>query len=419
MFKNKIIIRQRIQWKFIRLINTLFKSSKVLSNTILIIPCDFEYIGGSRGDEAMILATINYFQNLKPHSVIYVAVFNEIGGNYVKRLGIKGVNSLNLTGCAYDIFKTYKEVSKISPSDIAILGADCMDGYYSNYTSIYLLALHDIFSSFLSSKCSLLGFSFNDNADVNVIKAFKIIGKKTYISIRDNVSLLRFIEKTGIKAKLTADVAFLLRPSSEFEGFYKLRKWTSERRSFNSKFIGFNIHPMLKKYELEEDMEKDAILVGRNIINILKVNSRINFVLIPHDNRKRISDVLMLDYLYKYLQSEGFSNRIYYDTEVYHADQIKALVALLDGMVTSRMHLAIACFGMCVPVMAVSYQGKFEGLFAHFNIPQSLIMDTASFLSDEFQKKFNLFYRQLDEETSLIRKFLPKVLSMSRENFNN
>lgn len=397
--------------------NTLFSVSWNPSNNIIIMPCDFEFIGGSRGDEAMILSTIDYYQKIKPHSKIYIITFNGYGWDYVKSLDIENVQPLNLKGCAYNVYKTYKGIKKINPSDIAILGADCMDGYYSNYTSIYLLALHDIFSTISMCTCSLLGFSFNEHPDAEVVKSFKTISPKTILSIRDDISRQRFIKSTGHNAQLTADVAFLLNSENNFDGYRRLQAWIMGHRISYSKFIGFNLHPMLKKYLSTEDMKKDAILAAQNLVRYLQYNHAISIVLIPHDNRNRISDVLMLDYVYEYMLQKGFSDRVYYDSCVYHANQIKALTALLDGMITSRMHLAIACLGMGIPVMAISYQGKFEGLFEHFELPQSLIMNRQSFLSEDFLQKFDLFYKSLNSLSSQIKEYLLKVLIMSRDNF--
>lgn len=414
---SKIILRQKIQWRLIRAYNKLISPYKSASHNIVIIPCDLEYIGGSRGDEAMIMGTIDYYKDKNADSIIYIACFNDNGKTYVNNLGIKNVRPLDLSGCAYNIYKSYKRIVSITPSGVAILGADCMDGYYSDYTSIYLLALHDILSSISGCKSNLLGFSFNEKANPIVVKAFRRLSDNTEISIRDNVSLKRFVSKTNKKANLTTDVAFLLKPTVNFEGYVQLQNWINKKKKEDIRFIGFNFHPMLKSYSSEMEMKDDAIIVAKNLEYILKENLDIYIVLIPHDNRYRISDTLMLDYIYEFLKRNGVSNRVYYDTNVYHANQIKGLVGLLDGMVTSRMHLAIACLGQGVPVMSASYQGKFEGLFEHFGLSKYYILDSSKFLSNDFNRVFSIFYNELDSLKVRINNAIGMVLEMSRKNF--
>ena len=57
---------------------------------------------------------------------------------------------------------------------------------------------------------------------------------------------------------------------------------------------------------------------------------------------------------------------------------MKGLVGLVDFAVTGRMHLAIAALGMEVPVVALAYQGKFDGMMQRFDLGQ-MVFDPHTF----------------------------------------
>src|SRR5574344_391976 len=63
---------------------------------------------------------------------------------------------------------------------------------------------------------------------------------------------------------------------------------------------------------------------------------------------------------------------------VLSAPELKALCGHLDCLFTSRMHLAIAALGRGKPVAAFAYQGKFTGLFRHFDLPEDLILPSTA-----------------------------------------
>lgn len=101
------------------------------------------------------------------------------------------------------------------------------------------------------------------------------------------------------------------------------------------------------------------------------------------------------------------------------AANIKAITGLMDGVVSSRMHLAIAALGMNVPVLVSDYQGKFSGLFKHFRLPQEFVVAPTDFISENFEAIFDDFYSRTDELWAIIKKNLPEVLKLSQKNFTS
>lgn len=406
--------RQYIQWR--RLVSTIPQHLNV-QERLVIVPCDPWTVGGSRGDEAMLMAVIQQYRLKNSQIPIVVVVCDEVGCEYIQHLSVENITALPVWNGAYPLARIYHAVLEQKASHVVLLGADCMDGHYSPLLSLTLLNLHDLFSRTPGIDSRLLGFSFNDNPYRPLYFAFNHISGNTIVNLRDPISYERFRHKVSIQAGLVADAAFMLQPDCRFEGFNKLEDWIRNRRNGCKRtIIGFNFHPMLRNYGGVEDIKKDAIILAHNLEIILQERLNVDFVLIPHDNRSRLTDNLMLEVIYSYLHQKQLQDRVYYDAEVYRAPQLKAICSLIDGLISSRMHLAIAALGQGKSVMAASYQGKFEGLFQHFKLPDIYLLNPDVFISDAMISVFYSYLGHLGELTSQVEKMLPSVVRLSQKN---
>ena len=59
---------------------------------------------------------------------------------------------------------------------------------------------------------------------------------------------------------------------------------------------------MLRSYSGADEINADAILLSKNIEQILRTHTRVSFVFIPHDDSSHITDNLMLSTMYDYLK---------------------------------------------------------------------------------------------------------------------
>lgn len=402
------------QWKKIKLVQVP-EGDK--SNCLVIVPCDPFSIGGSRGDEAMITAVIQRYRKFNPSISIVIVSGSEEGNCYISELPYENITPLDVWRGNYPIKRIYHAIMDVHPSNVVILGADCMDGFYSPFISLTLLALHDLCSRTKGIKSTLLGFSFNDHPYKPLIKAYNSLPTNVILNLRDEISLGRFIKRVSHKANLVADAAFMLVPDSDFLEYSKLKNWIFTRHKQGiTHVIGFNFHPMLRKYKDSEEIKNDALILAKNLSCILRSDRSINFVLIPHDDRNLLTDNMMLEVIAKYLYSQGFNERVYYISHVYRASQLKAICGLLDGLVSSRMHLAIAALGQKKSVLAVTYQGKFEGLYRHFCLSTDYLLTPTDFMSDKMIYKFHSYISHLSELTICVQKNLDKVIKLSERN---
>ena len=388
-----------------------------VSPHLVIIPCDPWSVGGSRGDEAMLTAVIQQNRAKYPNIPIDIVAESDMGMQYINGLHIPGATPRMYWAGAYPLERIYKQCMQLNPSHVVVLGADCMDGYYAPNLSLMLLALHDLFSRSEGVESRMMGFSFNAHPSIMIKWAFRHISYDTKLNLRDAVSLERFKRICKVDADLVADSAFMLQPDYEFDGYRELEQWVSGKRTQGTKhIIGMNFHPMLRKYNSTDEIKHDALILARNVENILKDNPTLDFVFIPHDDRSRLTDNLMLGTMAEYIRQQGLGSRVYYKEEVYRAPQLKALCLLLDGLVSSRMHLAIAALGQGRSVLAASYQGKFEGLFQHFSLPQQYILPASTFISEAMVQSFNDYISHLDELNAQVQRILPHVTNLSEQN---
>lgn len=418
MFKKKTIKTSIITIIQFLKANSIIKRITPIKpdNGLVIIPCDPETVIGSRGDEAMISAVINNFRRRHPKEKINIVAKGEIARNYIFKAKIdNNISVIESWNLAYPFEHIYNSVIEISPREVSIIGADCVDGAYAPNLSLDLLLLYAAFQK-ASIPTYFTGFSYNQKPFWFINKAIKWLGLKN-MPLRDDISLARFQSKTGMIGKLVADAAFMLKPSSEFEEYHYIKKWVDTQHKHGNLVLAFNSHPMLKQYGSFDEITQDAHMMTHCLYTILKQNSQLSIMLLPHDDRARVNDGTMLREIYNQLKDEFDEAKLTYLEKVPRASHLKAIAALMDGVISSRMHLAIAALGSGVPVMVADYQGKFEGLFNHFKLPHDYILPANKFCSSHLITYMNQFIFNISGLREIVSRNLPKVLELSANNF--
>lgn len=411
-------VARRLLTHIIGTSNKLNKLSGTRNRCLILVPSDPETIIGSRGDEAMIVASFQFYRRSYPDAPVYIIYSNDAGKQKCLSSEIgHNINFLKTDEGPNWSDSVLEKLQEIRPSDMIILGADCMDGKYSEILSLGLMGIY-VYGNKLGINATLLGFSLNKAVPKVLQKAFNVIGPGLDFSLRDAQSLSRFQKITNREGRLVADVAFLLCPDFNCESFIKFSDWASSQRlQGHNLIVGFNFHPMLKKYSSNCELLEDAKIVASNLDVLLRQDPKLSIALIPHDDRETIGDNTMLQPVYNHLMLSGHRDRVYFDPIVYRSAQIKAMTSRCDMLISSRMHLAIAALGMGVPVMGASYQDKFEGLFQHFNLPLKLVLNANDFTSDSFVDCYNEFHENLSAYKTIVRTILPEVITKSESTF--
>jgi colanic acid/amylovoran biosynthesis protein len=389
-------------------------SLSVKTNKILIIPPDPYTLIGSRGDEAMLDTLIKVARSNNPNVEFFVVTASNEADCAARG---KELIPVQIWTHAFSPKIILKELREISPDALAVIGADVIDGYYNPYLPLHAFMFADL-ASRLGARSTIIGFSFNREPWPELKEVFELTSKDVAVNVRDSVSLDRFNKFCDCPASLVADSAFFLDPNLDCEVKHEAQQWAENTRKAGRKAIAFNLHPMLFKNATQSQIS-GLIHNAANAIEAVTNLRDVNWLLLSHDYREKVGDNICLTPLAEELAKRGLTDRFIHLSKDYPAQEIKAIASLMDGVVTARMHLAIASLGMGVPVAVLTYQDKFFGLFKHFKLPDWLLLNPSQSIKFDAELEV-LMLRFIDEVDSLrmqVQKQLPSVKERAMKNF--
>lgn len=378
---------------------------------LVVLPSDPWSIHQSRGDEAMIEAAAGEMKRAYPDLEIYIVTATAAASADVRGMGFK---PLELWKQPFSYERVARELSLTRPDFGLVLGADVLDGYYSPVDAARMLLVADLMAAF-GAKVSVLGFSFNSRPAKALREVFRLLGPGVALNLRDSISLQRFDDFARKRARLVADAAFMLTPRADTAAVKEIATTIARQREQGRKVFVFNMHPMLFKKPEPAKLRK-MIELAAAAMDRLSRQHNASWLLLAHDYRPEIADDNCLRPLADRLKPT-FGEHVHHVEQTLSAGEIKAVVGLVDGVITGRMHLAIAALGQGTPVAAITYQDKFQGLFAHFGTSEQLLLAPAQFLvGDSFEKFLLHFLGAYEAAGEQVRQALPGVMELSRAN---
>lgn len=381
------------------------------ANRLLILPSDPWSLVGAKGDDAMLSAVAARFRERHPDGQVAVATATESADEAARLLGL---TPLPLWREPWQLPVLWAAVQEFAPAHLLVVGADIMDGYYNPLTTARLLSVADL-GSRAGMNVDVLGFSFNAEPERLLRPVFNRCHERLGFNVRDTISLARFQAFCDRPARLVADVAFLLPPSPDAVGVQGAIRWARQRRDLGQGVIGINVHPMLIR---DRDPLKIAALTSAmtGALDRLLAERPLSVMLINHDSRGQDGDDVCLEPVAEVLRSK-YPDAVLFPRDLPRAAQIKAVVGHVDGVVTGRMHLAIAALGMGTPVAALTYQDKFQGLFRHFDLPEHLLLPPDRAVSvEEMTVLLRRFCDELPALRASVAAKLPTVKALSQLN---
>lgn len=351
-----------------------------MKKRILIIPPAMGY-PGSRGDEALIFGIKDYFKGKVALSVLVGGKKNLEWKAFTKE-GIKVYNVDEM----HSYIKEYQE--------LYVLGADVIDGGSQLHNSLEFFKLIEKFKL----PTTIIGFSFNKKHFDKVIKRFKALPNDSKLFVRDPFSWKRFIAATGKKAKLVADVGFLLKQKKTKSSIIK---WIKKQKSKGRVVLGVNINS-----------NKLTKKIFQAYVEVLTTLEKVSIVLIPHDSRSFCGDLKAVKKIWKVLSGDLKKHTLKLD--VLRAREIKYICKELDCAIAGRMHLSIACLAQTTPVICIAYQDKMEGLFSFFGIEHYTVQRKEV---DKIKKLLPDLIKNRDKIRKKIKNNLPKVIKLAKKNF--
>lgn len=378
---------------------------------VLVAPSDPWSLIGARGDDAMIGAAVGLIRAANPG--VEVAICTASAAASAAAVA-RGFRPLEVWGREEFVDPIIAMLRMYRPDALVILGADIMDGAYGAGPAARLLVLADL-AARSGVATTVLGFSFNARPAAALRDILDELHPNVRLNLRDTLSRERFSSFTAANAHLVADSAFLLQPR-ESEATRRLAAWADTRRAAGRAVLGFNIHPMLLKPATPAQV---TALVERSAAALLAVAAErpVSWLLLPHDYRGAQGDDACLAPIADRLAARLGEDLLHLDGE-HAAAELKAIAGGLDGVVAGRMHLAIASLGMGVPVLAITYQDKFEGLYRHFALPDWLLLSPQAMLTEDVpRERLVRFVDTLVPLREQVAEKLPAVRLAARDNF--
>lgn len=400
-------------FKFLKLLKP---SRQTPRNSALILA----FSAGGVGDAAMLESTLDA---IRRRGISRIGLLLSYGGSPGEGLG-KIDEVIDISALASSrpgqlwalaaIFSRY--------DSLFIFGADIMDGGYGTTWPLSNLELVTL-ASHRGLIATVLGFSFNSNPVPAIVHGFRKLPKDVRLCLRDPVSLERFRRFVGRECEPVADVAFLLRPDAAHASAREAIEWIHSQRAAGRTVVGLNINDMVlrhlwagKQVSAEDVIQQKVVPALKRILATVK---NCSFLLVPHDIRDSgvtISDFRLATTIMAAL-SEQERSVVSVVTFPVSPGAIKAIAAELDLVVTGRMHLAIETLGAGVPAAGIAYQGKFEGLYRHFELEGMTIEPQAAFEGANLAAFINALLPRLKELGDQVRAKIDAIKAQAERNF--
>ena len=394
----------------VRALPLVEKPASAVSRVVIVPPEPWTLVG-SKGDEAMILSVVQQLRQAHPGVAMAVVTASPVADQAARAMALRPLAAWDCS-----MSRTLALLAEFGADAMVVVGADIVDGYYAPHTSARMLMMAQA-GARCGMRVAILGFSFNANASPALRPLFDELDAAIQVNVRDPVSRRRLAQFSRRDSRLVADAAFLLQPDHGGADVQAVAAWATARRRQGELVLGFNTHPMLVKGASPQQIASQ-VASAVDALGRLCERRPVALLLISHDHRGREGDDVCLRPIAQALE-DRLGARLMYPAGRLSAAQLKAVAGCADGIVTGRMHLAIAGLGMERPVAAVTYQGKFEGLFAHFDYPERfLLAPDGAGDPEHLLRLMDDFLDHLPELAERVRRMLPAVRALAASNLD-
>ncbi|CAN5594545.1 polysaccharide pyruvyl transferase family protein [soil metagenome] len=356
---------------------------------------------GSVGDQAMLEA---FVANISGRVTIITRSRSSIGALPPSRS--LQVDYLILPQLLYGSFATHifdfmRLRSAIASSrSFSVVGADVMDGVYTNRASARRFRLAELAGK-LGLDSRVLGFSWNSHPSHEARGAMTQASKESKLIARDPVSAERLVRDGAERVEVSADLAFLVEPSGKLSP--ELEGWLASQRQLNRNVVILNVNRLLERYVDQVSIFSAAVSQG--------IEAGTSFIFLPHDSRGAPSDATLLAAIAEEVARPDFTFR--FDSVLPPGD-VAELASRSDFVVTGRMHLAILSMISGTPPISISYQGKIEGLYRSLGI--SCFLEPDADLAENLTREFVAMSTNHTQVRSIIKARIPALRSLALGN---
>lgn len=291
-----------------------------------------------------------------------------------------------------------------------VVGADTIDGTYNPSNAKNKIRVMNLSCQF-GCRVVLTGCSISENPDSGVMNLMGALPSEVDLNARDPVSQSRLENALKRRVGLTADCAFLPIEGQDREKEIEIFEWISRCRREGRSIVAINANA------LQLGKAPDLMGVLQHCAERLSEFREIGVILIPHDNRGDVSDICISEELNEKLGL--VLDEVVLISEPLTPSRISGIISSVDLVITGRMHLAILSLARSVVPLCITYQGKFEGLYQLFNLPEAELLVTPENAikdPDGFAQKAKMALKESASYKSAIAERLPAVRSLAKKN---
>jgi polysaccharide pyruvyl transferase WcaK-like protein len=261
-------------------------------------------------------------------------------------------------------------------------------------------ALRMICAKLLGKKYFCLPQSYGPSSNLFIRILARIgLDATTYIMPR-GVTSIKFLREIGIRNNnviFVPDLAFSYEDPDEQ---YRNKVYTRLHISPSNKYVA--ISPNVHIYRW---LGLRILRTMINIIDYLTTHLGYNVFLIAHEirgNTKMLDDKFICDLLHKKVKNR---EKVITVPDELTANEIKALIALCDFVITSRYHCMISALKMRVPPIVVAWANKYSEAMELFGL-QNFVVNYEDLKEEELINKIALL---LHERDIIVKKIEGKI----------
>jgi colanic acid/amylovoran biosynthesis protein len=367
---------------------------------------------GSSGDEALVRSSLDGLRARGGSPEVLIAEYP--GGRWADRAPADGSIDLSrwwgrgeLRGLVPAALRLGWQLG--AAHEAYLIGADVLDGAYSDEGSVKRLALLDL-AARGGTAGTVLGSSWNEHPAPGALARARRLDERVRWCARDPRSAERLRRDTGRRVELTADTAFLLEPERSAEAVRAI-SFAGDRRQAGRTVLGVNLNPLALP---EGGAGAAARACARAVTEAVDEGCAV--VLLPHDDRGDPSDLSLARDVHAQL-SDVAAEHTLLPSRVLGAREMKGVLGSLDGVVAGRMHVGIGALSQAVPTRLADIQGKVAGLYEHLGLEGGTYSVDALLAGATFAPVLRDLAERRHEERAALERRLPEIQRLARANF--
>lgn len=375
---------------------------------VLVLPPAL--IPGSVGDGAMLTAVTDYatevgFERADVLSCTEDAAWGDVAPFHAVVTGFEGAPCRD--------FASTKRFARVlsSYTHFLCIGADMLDGGYGEYRAVQMIRAVEI-AARTGLAAGFTPFSWNANPAPGALAAMRRLPRRVTLYVRDPVSVERLRRAVSHRVVEVADVAFFVKPTADRPLVQAAGEWAARVRGEGRAVLGVNLN-RLPIAELGSEPLRFLELLSAALVNVDR-SAPLAVMVVSHDARdadNELSDCGLARRLEAILDGRVPVHRV---PKVPPASEVKALAGVMDAVLATRMHFAIACLGMGTPILSIPFQGKFEGLLGNFGISNLVLGRDDVNVQVRVTEKIEHLLRNAALTRAQIEKHLPRVQEQCR-----